>query len=116
MEGNDVKLGQLELNIRGKGGGFPRGTIETVLDGFEGKVPKRRDGDIRFYPKEYRGMANAALSPLNFALPKYQLGQFTGPHFMSIVSVPVLCRSAPTLGFSSDFSISDRSVFGGSPA
>jgi short subunit dehydrogenase-like uncharacterized protein len=102
-------LGALALNFGGKGGGFPRGTLETILDGIEGKGPKRREGDPRFYPEEYRETANAALSLSNFALPKYQMGTFTGPNFMSVVNVPVLCRAAPTLGFAGDrLAISDR--------
>ena len=109
--GGGARLGALALNFGGKGGGFPRGTLMTILDGIEGMGPKRREGDPRFYPREYRDTANAALSMSNFALPKYQMGTFTGPNFMSVVNVPVLCRSAHTLGFAADrLSISDRSV------
>mmetsp|Transcript_1005 Transcript_1005/g.2895 ORF Transcript_1005/g.2895 Transcript_1005/m.2895 type:complete len:464 (-) Transcript_1005:177-1568(-) len=115
MEGSE--LGNLALNFGAKGGGFPRGTIETILDGVEGKnVPKRRDGDPRFYPAEYRNTAKGALSISSFLLPKYQLGSFVGPNFMSIVNVPVLCRSAPTFGFSSDMTISDKSVITTKPS
>mmetsp|Transcript_23164 Transcript_23164/g.42605 ORF Transcript_23164/g.42605 Transcript_23164/m.42605 type:complete len:454 (+) Transcript_23164:188-1549(+) len=112
LEMDDAKMGQLALNFRGKGGGFPRGTLETVLDGLDGKGTPRREGDPRFYPKEYRGTAKAATSLSQWVLPKYQLGQFTGPNVMSAINVPVLCRAAPTLGFSSDFTISDKSVVG----
>ena len=109
--GGGARLGALALNFGGKGGKFPRGTLMTILDGIEGMGPKRREGDPRFYPREYRDTANAALSMSNFALPKYQMGTFTGPNFMSVVNVPVLCRSAHTLGFAADrLSISDRSV------
>ena len=104
-------MGALALNFGGKGGGFPRGTLETILDGIEGKGPRRREGDPRFYPEEYRETARAALSLSYFALPKYQMGTFTGPNIMSVVNVPVLCRAAPTLGFAGDrLTISDRSV------
>ena len=115
MEGHD--LGDLALNFRMSGtGGFPRGTLETVLDSADGKVQyKRKAGDARFYPKEYRGTATSALSLTNFVFPKYQMGQFTGPNFMSLINVPVLCRAAPTLGFSSDITISDKTVVGGKP-
>ncbi len=111
-------LGRLELNVRATGGGLPRGTILTLLDGADKQKQKptktkqeeeRVDRGSRFYPKEYRPIAKAALSPYHFLLPKYQIGQFTGPNFMSIVNVPVLCRAAPTLGFTyKDLSISDR--------
>jgi short subunit dehydrogenase-like uncharacterized protein len=108
MEGNGARLGTLALNFGGKGGGFPRGTLNTILDGVEGKGTARRDGDPRFYLEEYRDVAKSALSLSNFAFPKYQMGQFTGPNFMSVVNVPVLCRSAPTVGFTSELRISDR--------
>ena len=115
MEGG--VLGDLALNFRGKGGGFPRGTIQTILDSIEGhSQPKRKEGDPRFYPKEYRNTAKGALSVSNFVLPKYQLGTFTGPNFMSAVNVPVLCRAAPTLGFPSSLTISDKSVVSGPPS
>jgi short subunit dehydrogenase-like uncharacterized protein len=113
-----TQLGHLALNFRGKGGGLPRGTIQTILDSIEGhSQPKRREGDPRFYPKEYRPIANDALSLANFLLPKYQLGTFTGPNFMSVVNIPVLCRAAPTLGFSpNNLTISDKSVVSGPPS
>lgn len=115
MEGEQLK--DLALNFRGKGGGLPRGTIQTILDSVEGiNQPKRKDGDPRFYPAEFRKTAKEALSITNFILPKYQLGTFTGPNFMSTVNVPVLCRAAPTLGFSSNISISDKSVVSGRPS
>lgn len=105
-------LGRLELNVRGKGGGFPRGTILTLLDGADKQKQTRKTEEgqmVRFYPKEYRPIAKAALSPSHFLLPKYQMGQFTGPNFMSIINVPVLCRAAPTLGFThKELNISDR--------
>lgn len=115
-EGIDTTLGQLELNFGGKGGGFPRGTLETVLDGIEGKAPPRKEGTPRFYDSTYKTTAKDALSLSHWVLPKYQMGQFTGPNFMSAVNVPVLCRAAPKLGFSSDLTISDKSVLTGSPS
>lgn len=117
LELEGEKLKDIALNFRGKGGGLPRGTIQTILDSVEGhKQPKRKEGDPRFYPKEYRATAKSALSLSNFVLPKYQMGTFTGPNFMSAVNVPVLCRAAPTLGFSSDLTISDKSVVSGPPS
>lgn len=112
---DDSRMGRINLAFRGKGGGFPRGTLETALDGFEGVAPERKDGDVRFYPKEYRGTATDALSPLGFVLPKWsdQKNIYTGPNFMAGINIPVLCRSAPTLGFSSDIAISDRSIVSG---
>jgi len=115
-EGADTTLGALELNFGSKGGGFPRGTLETVLDGFEGKVPPREQGTPHYYPKEYRNTAKGALSLSHWLLPKYQNGQFTAPNFMSAVNVPVLCQAAPKLGFSSDLTISDKSVVTRSPS
>ena len=117
LQSEGDKLGDLALNFRGKGGGLPRGTIRTILDAVEGNnQPKRREGDPRFYPKDYRRTAKNALSLTKFILPKYQLGTFTGPNFMSAVNIPVLCRAAPTLGFSSNLAISDKSVVSGPPS
>ena len=116
MENEDATLDYLALNFRGKGGGFPRGTLETILDSFDGKGAQRKEGDARFYPKEYRTTAKDAMSASNWLLPKYQLGQFTGPNFMSAVNVPVLCRAAPTFGFPSNLQISDKSVVSGPPS
>ena len=111
LEMENTNLGHLALNFRCIGGGFPRGTLATLLDGVEGKGPQRKEGDQRFYPKEYQGTAKDALSISNFLLPKYQMGQFAGPNFMSVINVPILCRAAPTLGFDSDLTISDKSAF-----
>lgn len=102
-------MADVQFNIGGSGG-MPRGTLQTMLDGFEGKMPKREKGDPRFYPKEYKSVASNALSISSFLLPRYQMGMFTGPNFMMGINVPVLCRAAPTLGFSSEVSISDRMV------
>ena len=108
------ELGTLELNVLAKGGGLPRGTILTFLDAADKQTQKQTKEEntnrgSRFYLKEYRPIAKAALSPSHFLLPKYQMGQYTGPNFMSIINVPVLCRSAPTLGFTNmDLTISDR--------
>jgi len=117
--GIDARMSQINLVFRGKGGGFPRGTLETILDGIDGKKPMRKEGDVRFYPKEYRHVAKATLSPVSFLLPKWsnQLGMYTGPNFMSSVNTPVLCRAAPTLGFhANNLIISDRSIVAGRPS
>lgn len=116
MEGTELRDLALSFRLSG-GGGFPRGTIETVLDMFEGKgKSERKPDDARFYPKEYRGTSKSALSLSSFVLPKYQMGQFTGPNYMSTINVPVLCRAAPTMGFSSDLTISDKFLPGGRPS
>jgi len=115
MEGSE--LGKLALNFGAKGLAFPRGTLESLLDGVEGKVPpQRRDGDPEFYPKEYRATAKGALSISSFLLPKYQLGLFVGPNVMSVVNVPVLCRSASKFGFSSGMTISDKQAITNKPS
>eukprot|EP00581_Thalassiosira_minuscula_P016836 CAMPEP_0183732602 /NCGR_PEP_ID=MMETSP0737-20130205/38852_1 /TAXON_ID=385413 /ORGANISM="Thalassiosira miniscula, Strain CCMP1093" /LENGTH=487 /DNA_ID=CAMNT_0025965653 /DNA_START=66 /DNA_END=1529 /DNA_ORIENTATION=- len=114
--GATKSLGTLELNFRGTKGGFPRGTIETILDSLEGKVPQRKEGDVRFYPKQFRSVAKEALSTSHWLIPRYQMGQFTGPNFMSVINVPVMCRTASTLGYSNNISIHDKSVFGGRPS
>ena len=116
--GDNPVLGQINLAFRNKGGGFPRGTLNTILDGFDGKAPERKGGDVRFYPKEYRNVAKTALSPAGFILPMWsnQLGTYTGPNFMAGINVPILCRAAPTFGFSTDLVISDRSVVSGKPS
>jgi len=116
--GDNPVLGQINLAFRNKGGGFPRGTLNTLLDGFDGNAPERKEGDVRFYPREYRTVAKTALSPSGFVLPRWsnQLGTYTGPNFMAAINVPILCRAAPTFGFSSDLVISDRSVVSGKPS
>ncbi len=106
-----ARLGDLAFNFGGEGGGgFPRGTLHTILDGIKGRgaPPMRRDGDARFYPEGYRDVARSALLFTKFAFPRYQMGHFTGLNFMSVIHVPVLCRSAPVLGFTSDLRIHDR--------
>lgn len=110
-----ARMATLNLAFRNKGGGFPRGTLETIMDSFEGKTPDRKDGDARFYRKEYKSTVKNALSPVNLIRPKWsdQAGTYTGPNLMTSVNVPVLCRSAPTLGFSGDLVISDRSIVSG---
>jgi len=111
-------VSQVNLAIRNVGGGFPRGTLETILDSVEGKMPQRREGDQWFYPKEYRTAAKMALSPSSFILPKWShhFGTYTAPNLMTTVNVPILCRSAPTFGFSEDITISDRSIVSGKPS
>mmetsp|Transcript_11634 Transcript_11634/g.34199 ORF Transcript_11634/g.34199 Transcript_11634/m.34199 type:complete len:341 (-) Transcript_11634:34-1056(-) len=111
-------MGELNLAFFGEGGGFPRGTLETMLDGFDGKTPKRKEGDARFYPKEYRTAVKSALSPISLIIPKWSshVGRFTGRNLMAGINIPVLCRSAPILGFSSDLAILDRSVMSDRPS
>eukprot|EP00548_Thalassiothrix_antarctica_P004730 CAMPEP_0194146820 /NCGR_PEP_ID=MMETSP0152-20130528/21931_1 /TAXON_ID=1049557 /ORGANISM="Thalassiothrix antarctica, Strain L6-D1" /LENGTH=474 /DNA_ID=CAMNT_0038847449 /DNA_START=37 /DNA_END=1461 /DNA_ORIENTATION=- len=118
--GTDARMDQLNLAFRSAGGGgLPHGTLEVILDAFEGKKAKEKEGDARFYPKEYRKVAKAALSPAEFLLPKWsnQLNSYTGPNFMAGINIPVLCRAAPTLGFqANNLNISDRSVVAGRPS
>ncbi|KAL9187100.1 hypothetical protein ACHAXT_010820 [Thalassiosira profunda] len=115
MDGG-AKLGDLQMNFGSKGGGFPRGTLFTILDMADGSKPERKAGTPRFYPKEYRSTFKATMAPSRWLLPKYQLGQFTAQNFMSVVNTPVLCRAAPILGIPSDVSISDRSTVTGRPS
>jgi len=118
--GTDARMDHLNLAFRSAGGGgMPHGTLETVLDSLEGKIPKRKEGDVHFYPEEYRNVAKATLSPREFLLPKWsdQLGSYTGPNFMASINTPVLCRAASTLGFrANNLIISDRSVIAGRPS
>jgi len=112
------EMRSLSLAFRSDGGGFPRGTLETLFDGIEGKVPERREGDARFFSAEYLATAKAALSPFSFLLPSWSghISSFTAPNFMSVVNVPILCRSAPSLGLGHGFSISDRSAVAAAPS
>jgi len=114
---DDSKLAEISLYFRAKGGGLPRGTLQTMLDGFEGKTPSKKQGDVRLYPKEYKKTAKRALSLLGSLVPKWSpsLGVFTAPNFMTVVNVPVLCRAASIFGVSSNLSISDRSVVSAKP-
>lgn len=116
--GGGVDIRELNLAFRNVGGGFPRGTLETILDAFESKTQKG-DRPPRFVPLSHRNVAKAALSPMNFILPKWskQQGSFTGFNFMAGVNIPILCRAATTLGISgSNLVISDRSVVSGKPS
>mmetsp|Transcript_32255 Transcript_32255/g.37328 ORF Transcript_32255/g.37328 Transcript_32255/m.37328 type:complete len:465 (+) Transcript_32255:51-1445(+) len=112
--GGEVKMEGLELVYRNKGGAFPRGTLYTVLDGVEGNTPSRKEGDPRFYPREYRSLAAEVTSPRTL-IPQWSdaLGVYTGPNFMAGINAPVLCRAAPTLGFDQLKRYSDRIAVAG---
>lgn len=109
--GPGTRVNGINLVFKNKGGGFPHGTLETILDGFEGKTPESKKDDLGFYLDEYTNVAKSALSPREFLLPKWsdQLGLYTGPNIMAGINTPVLCRAAPTLGFpANNLIISDR--------
>jgi len=110
----DAEMKQINLTFKNKGGGFPKGTLETVLDDFEGKAVVLGKEDVRFYPEEYRRTVKGALSPSSLLKPTWSelLGVYTAPNFMATVNVPVLSRAASALGFSSDLTIKDRFVVG----
>ena len=115
---DEAVLGQINLAFRNKGGGFPRGTLNTILDSLDGSGATHRSNDKYFYSGEYRPTAKAALAPSTFLLPQWSTaaGQYTGPNFMAAVNVPILCRSAPEMGFDNpDLVITDRSVVSGRP-
>ena len=116
---DNAVLGQINLAFRNKGGGFPRGTLNTILDGLEGTAPSRRPHDKYFYSADYRPTAKAALAPSTFLLPQWSsaAGQYTGPNFMAGINVPILCRAAPQMGFDNkNLVISDKSVVSGKPS
>lgn len=108
-----AEMKQINLAFKNKGGGFPKGTLETILDQFDGKSMVLGKEDVRFYPAEYRRTVKDALS-LGVMKPTWsnQLGVYTAPNFMTPVNIPVLSRCASALGFSSDLTIKDRSVIG----
>ena len=116
---DNAVLGQINLAFRNKGGGFPRGTLNTILDALDGAAPSRRPHDKYFYSADYRPTAKAALAPSTFLLPQWSsaAGQYTGPNFMAGVNVPILCRAAPQMGFDNkNLVISDKSVVSGKPS
>ena len=116
---DEAVLGQINLAFRNKGGGFPRGTLNTILDSLDGSGATRRSHDKYFYSCDYRPTAKTALAPSTFLLPQWSTaaGQYTGPNFMSAVNVPILCRAAPEMGFdNTDLVITDRSVVSGRPS
>ena len=116
---DNAVLGQINLAFRNKGGGFPRGTLNTILDSLDGVAPSRRPHDKYFYSAGYRPTAKAALAPSTFLLPQWSsaAGQYTGPNFMAGVNVPILCRAAPQMGFDNkNLVITDKSVVSGKPS
>ena len=108
-----AEMKQINLTFKNKGGGFPKGTLETILDEFDGKSVILGKEDVRFYPAEYRRTAKGALG-LGVLKPTWSdlLGVYTAPNIMTTVNVPVLSRAASALGYSSDLTIKDRSVVG----
>lgn len=106
----------LELIFKSKKGGFPRGTLNTLIDAIEGKAPRRQKGEASFVPNNYKGQMKVALGLFHW-LPSWSStsGRFTGPNFMSLVNVPVVFRAAATNGIK-PFTMWDRTAIGGASA
>ena len=109
----------LDLVFKSKGGGLPRGTIHTLLDGVERRMSfkKRATGTPRpakvIPPPIYKTFVSSSLGLMHWILPAYTLGRFTGPNFMSAVNVPVLYWSShKSSKYKHPFQIRDRSAVG----
>lgn len=109
-------LGELDMVFSSKGGGFPKGTLNTILDGIEGKGRFRREkGDEPLVPREYKGVQQRALAGLNWILPAWvaRANVYTAQNFMATVNAPVLARAASHMGVSNALKIRDRLSVGG---
>jgi len=107
-----AKAKQVNLVFTNEGGGFPKGTLETILDAADGCGAVKQQGDVNFIPNEYRATAQGALGSWDRRLPSWSslLGVFTAPNYMTKINIPVLCRAAPSLGLPTNLVITDRSV------
>lgn len=112
-----ASMESLELIFKSKGGGFPRGTLHTVLDQIEGKAPRRRKGQASFVPHGHKGRMKASLGLRQWLLPSWSSHsrRFTGPNFMSLVNAPVMYRAAAKNGIK-PFSMRDSAAIGGGSA
>lgn len=115
IERNKDTLVSLDLVFKAKGGGLPRGTIHTLLDGVEhGMSFKKRSGPRLpgvIPPPAYKSEMKSSLGLMHWLLPVYTNGRFTGPNFMSAVNVPVMLWSSSQLSRKS-FRIRDRNAVG----
>lgn len=106
---------RLDMVFEGKGGGFPKGTLNTILDGFEGKGRvKREAGDAPIVPAKFKSAQREAVGPLRWLFPHWtsHTGEITVQNFMSTINVPVMCRAAAQFGYE-PFTIRDRLRVGG---
>mgnify|MGYP002012938368 FL=1 len=119
IEKNNNHMESLDLVFKSKGGGLPRGTIHTLLDGIEHGMSfkKRATGTPRpakvVPPASYKSSVRSSLGLMHWILPANTLGRFTGPNFMSAVNVPVLYWSSHKFSkYKNPFQIRDRSAVG----
>lgn len=128
----NTNLVSLETVMATRGGGFPKGTIRTLLDGADKATgfqtaeasvsnivmnedsrknveSKERDP---FVPAQFKTQAAAAVGPMRWIFPSFssQITQFVAQNFMSVVNVPAVYRAASIFGVDSDFSFRDRFV------
>ena len=120
IQKNNECIETLDLLFKSKGGGLPRGTIHTLLDGIEHGLSfkKKRTGNTTrakvIPPSNLTSHVKSSLGLTHWLLPSYVLGRFTGPNFMSAVNVPVLYWSSSKFSNNSNrgFRIRDRSAVG----
>lgn len=109
----------LDIVFRAKGGGFPKGTLKTVIDGVEMKLygkktrPVTRKTKTSFVPAAYKRSVKQSIGAAHWLFPAYSkhAGRFTAANFMSAVNVPVLARGAAAMQVA-PFTISDRTALG----
>jgi len=106
----------LELVFQGKKGGFPHGTVETMIDGVEQrlsrkKTPRESRGESYVPSGSYKAALRRSIGISHWIFPRWSAGRFTAPNFMSAINVPVLQRAAHNLGIDS-IDVSDRIAVG----
>lgn len=104
-------ISKLDMVVTSSGGGFPKGTLYTIMDGIEGKGRfPREHGDKPFISREYKQVQKRALAAWQWLLPIWipHAGQFTSMNFMAPVNMPVLCRVADAMETSNSLRIRDR--------
>lgn len=120
------KLESLELVWNARSGGFPKGTLNTILDKIDSKrgtcsltnktkeKQARIEGLENMTPKHFEKNASKAMSPFSIFLPYYssQIGQFTGFNFMAGINVPVVYRALDTFGCEEPVAFYDRLSIG----
>lgn len=120
LNADDCKLGNLELVFSNKSGGFPKGTLHTMIDGVEHRLSgrgKKNTGATTkpFVPRtgKYRLELSRALGLFHWLFPSWSraLGGFVAPNFMSAINAPVLYHAASSAGIDA-FGYQDRMKIG----
>lgn len=109
LENHGGGMASLDMVFVNRGGGFPKGTLNTVMDGLDGKWSiKRSKGDTPVVPPKFKTAQKSAVSPQRWLLPQWSHTQeWTVQNFMAGINTVALSRSATDLGYE-PFSMNDR--------